>query len=399
MKLEMAKFLQETVQEIADKERHPNVAQSTVDFTEAFRKTRLTGEPLSFDQIVSLSRRISDAITIENIPRAQLVSLCKYMSINAFGTDSFLRFQIRSRMKQIRRDDELIDQEGVESLTEDELVHACHSRGIKSIGTVSRAHLVSELKQWLDLHLRTEIPSVLLILSRALTLNAEDVQPAEALQSAIQSLPEEVVGEVKLEASEQAGDRTEALEQKLQVLEQQEDLIAEELAQESEAREVAQDEGKAPEAIENLSEAISVLSGTDPVLEEKSQLEELKEDIAEFNEDVRTKTTKVIEEQVKKLVDDIDSELKKFTDEVGSRLQVVQADENGQLTTEQIDKILSAIRASRVDKDRIAKIIKEFDTDGDGKVFVADILRLAQEAEEQEGEGVLLEDKEEKTQV
>ncbi len=40
--------------------------------------------------------------------------MCRYMGLNAFGTDNFLRGAIRSRLLHIRRDDQLIESEGVD---------------------------------------------------------------------------------------------------------------------------------------------------------------------------------------------------------------------------------------------------------------------------------------------
>lgn len=192
VKIEMAKFLQETLEQMAVVNTDNTKLDLAKKFSETFRKARVTGEPLSIEEIVDVSRRLSDTITLENIPRPQLVGICRFLSINAFGTDNFLRYQIRNRMQKLRLDDEMIDQENVDSLTLDELRAACHSRGIRIIG-VAEAKLKRELKQWLHLNLKTEIPSVMLILARAFIIQDPGLEPQEALQSAIMSLPEHVV--------------------------------------------------------------------------------------------------------------------------------------------------------------------------------------------------------------
>lgn len=48
-----------------------------------------------------------DDLTLDNLSRPQLISTCRYMNVNAFGTDNFLRHTIRSRMNTIRRDDKV----------------------------------------------------------------------------------------------------------------------------------------------------------------------------------------------------------------------------------------------------------------------------------------------------
>ncbi len=318
----MAKFLQDTVSQMAIVSKNSENLSLAKEFSEAFRKARMTGEALSSHEIIVLTKGLSDTITLENLPRAQLVSICRYMSLNAFGTDGFLRYQIRKRMKEIKADDELIDEEGIENLTFDELVSACHSRGIKSVGKISRARLETELKQWLELHLRSEVPSVLLILSRALTMQDPEMEPVEALQNVIMSLPEHVVEEAKLEASEIIGDSSNNYKQKLHVLEQQEGMIAEELAQEE--KEKAQRASQAivgeitPEEAERISMAISELS---PLSHEKEELKELKEDVADFKEEANelkqaseenlqvSKEADVLEGQIENLIADIDVDI------------------------------------------------------------------------------------------
>lgn len=111
------------------------------------------------------------------------------MNINAFGTDNFLRYTIRSRMRQIKEDDkvcrnpltrspasanprhlQVIESEGLQALSLPELQHACQSRGIRTIN-VSEEHLRSELAQWVDLHVNRGLSGTLLILSKAFGFN------------------------------------------------------------------------------------------------------------------------------------------------------------------------------------------------------------------------------------
>lgn len=399
----MAKFLQETVESMAvvSQNSTPEAMARAKDFSEAFRKVRITGEPLKDEEIISLAKQLSDTITLENLPRAQVVSICRYMGINAFGTDNFLRFQIRNRMKRIRSDDEMIDKEGVSDLTYDELVHACNSRGIRSIGAVTRAKLEGELRQWLELHLRSEIPSVLLILSRALTFHEPDMDTEEALQNVIMTLPEHVVDEAKLEVSEAAGDSTNSYKQKLQILERQEDLIAEELEQERVEKENRKPDDISTEAVETLSEAISVLSSPSPATQEKAELEELKDDVENYKEDVSelkelshnqldvTKTAKKLENQIDRLISDVETELAKYEMDLGDKNQLFKPDENGQLTVAQLESICKMLKNKEVSQEKLTEILKKFDADGDGKIFVEDIIKLAVSAQDQEGSGVI----------
>jgi hypothetical protein len=161
------------------------------------------------------------------------------MNINAFGTDNFLRFQIRNRMRQIKADDKVIQQEGIESLTIQELSAACQSRGIRSIGT-SPGRLRDELAQWLDLHLNHHVPSTLLILSRAFSYTDRGMTTEEALKATFNSLPDNLVNEAELQVLEQVGAST--YKQKLDVLEQQQELIEDESEQEEKEAKARQEQ-------------------------------------------------------------------------------------------------------------------------------------------------------------
>ncbi|KAF9132923.1 hypothetical protein BGW39_011011 [Mortierella sp. 14UC] len=229
MRLEMAKFLQETIEEsgIPGSQR----AEAVKEFGDFFRKVRTTGEQASTDELIRVAKLFHDELTLDNLSRPQLVSMCRYMNLNAFGTDNFLRYQIRNKMASIKQDDKLIMAEGVDSLTTRELQAACQSRGIRT-GGVSPARLRSELSQWLELNLTYAIPSSLLILSRAFSFSdSKDLAtPVEALQATLSSLPDSLLTETELHVSELEGAAT--AQQKLEVLEQQEELIADEKAQE-----------------------------------------------------------------------------------------------------------------------------------------------------------------------
>jgi len=77
-----------------------------------------------------------DDLTLDNLSRPQLVGMCRYMNLSSFGTDAMLRYNIRYRMRQIKRDDRAISYEGVDSLSVPELQMACASRGIRKFPPV-----------------------------------------------------------------------------------------------------------------------------------------------------------------------------------------------------------------------------------------------------------------------
>lgn len=121
------------------------------------------------------------------------------MGINAFGTDNYLRGTIRTRLLNLRRDDQLIAGEGVDELSTSELQAACQSRGIRTSG-VSPARLREELTTWIDLHLNNRVSGVLLVLARAFqfdrSVGDDEVGKStiiRSLESVLSGLPDNLV--------------------------------------------------------------------------------------------------------------------------------------------------------------------------------------------------------------
>ncbi|KAJ2802433.1 LETM1 domain-containing protein ylh47, partial [Coemansia furcata] len=144
------------------------LTEGSVEGTSEFLdKIRSSSERVSTNDLVRVAHIFEDELTLDNLSRPQLVSICRFMGVNAFGTDNYLRYQITNRMRYIRADDKVINGEGIDSLSVPELQSACQSRGVRIIG-VSPARMREELTQWIELHLEHNIPSTLLILSRIL---------------------------------------------------------------------------------------------------------------------------------------------------------------------------------------------------------------------------------------
>jgi LETM1 and EF-hand domain-containing protein 1 len=244
VRIEMARFLQETIAESgtsssssasSGKEPTNGGGQEFINF---FRKVRMTGEQASTEDLLKIASKFEDELTLDNLSRPQLVSMCRYMNINAFGTDNFLRFNIRNRMRQIKMDDKVIEQEGIDNLTLIELNNACAARGIRTIGN-TQSRLRDELKQWLELHLEHKVPSTLLILSRAFSYTDANMSSDDALRATFNSLPDNLVNEAELHVMELIGAST--YKQKLDVLEQQEELIEDETEQEEKEEKARQE--------------------------------------------------------------------------------------------------------------------------------------------------------------
>ncbi|XP_069779873.1 mitochondrial proton/calcium exchanger protein isoform X4 [Narcine bancroftii] len=199
VKLEMAKFLQDTIEEIALRNKAAK-GDVTKDFSTFFQKIRDSGERPSNEEIMRFSKLFEDDLTLDNLTRPQLVALCKLLELQSMGTNNFLRFQLIMKLRAIRADDQLIAEEGVNTLNVNELQAACRTRGMRALG-VTEGRLQNQLKQWLDLHLNQQIPTSLLLLSRAMFL-PDTLSPADQLTTTLQTLPESVTKEAQVKVAE-----------------------------------------------------------------------------------------------------------------------------------------------------------------------------------------------------
>uniref|UniRef100_A0A8C9DLQ5 Leucine zipper and EF-hand containing transmembrane protein 2 n=1 Tax=Prolemur simus TaxID=1328070 RepID=A0A8C9DLQ5_PROSS len=171
-KLEMAKFLQETMTEMARRNRAKLGDASTQ--LSSYVKQVQTGHKPSTKEIVRFSKLFEDQLALEHLDRPQLVALCKLLELQTFGTNNLLRFQLLMKLKSIKADDEAIAKEGVKTLSVSELQAACRARGMRSLG-LTEEQLQQQLTEWQDLHLKENVPPSLLLLSR--TFYLIDVKP------------------------------------------------------------------------------------------------------------------------------------------------------------------------------------------------------------------------------
>ncbi|MCJ1252631.1 hypothetical protein MMC24_000437 [Lignoscripta atroalba] len=233
---EVSSFLRNTLRETGLPVSVANAQKE--EFTEFFRKVRATGESPTHADVIKVCKIFKDDLTLDNLSRPQLVGMCRYMNLNTFGTDMMLRYQIRHRMRQIKRDDRAISFEGVESLSVPELQMACASRGLRTHG-MSPGRLRDDLQMWLDLRLKYGVPSTLLVLSNAFMYtqgkDSEISSQIDALQAVLSSIPEELFHEIELEVHTAEGAATN--KQRLEVLKEQQDLIEEENEQNNENQE------------------------------------------------------------------------------------------------------------------------------------------------------------------
>jgi hypothetical protein len=229
-------------------------AASMLEFLEKARN----GEMVPPDVIVQYAHFFKDDLTLDNMPRMQLINMCKYMSIPPYGADSFLRFQLRHKIRTLKEDDQRILWEGIDALTKMELREACQERGMRSTGMSKEAYKRS-LQQWLDLSVNKNVPISLLIMSRIFFLQEEflapstddDTKSVTGLADAISGLDKEVWNEVILEVatSEERKSSPDVRKIKLEVLDYQNEKIREEQAEREAAtkKKESSNKGEVPE--------------------------------------------------------------------------------------------------------------------------------------------------------
>lgn len=76
------------------------------------------------------------------------------MGLSPFGTDNFLRSRLRAHLGAIKRDDQVIREEGVSTMTFEELKQASRARGMRTpYGEGAKLFMERQLEEWLELSL------------------------------------------------------------------------------------------------------------------------------------------------------------------------------------------------------------------------------------------------------
>ncbi|CAH1259178.1 LETM1 [Branchiostoma lanceolatum] len=191
-RLDTARFLLKTMEELpVETRRRSSGRKSVEDFIQFMDGLRQSGEPAPTEEILKYSKLFEDEMTLDNMEHPSLVALCKLLQLQPIGTNNFLRFQLRMRLRTIKADDKMIQRDGINTLTANELQVACRARGMRALG-LSEDRLRFQLSQWLDLHLNEEVPTSLLLLSRVLYL-PDNLPAADQLQATLSVLPESIV--------------------------------------------------------------------------------------------------------------------------------------------------------------------------------------------------------------
>lgn len=440
VKLEMAKFLQETLDDMAVQHKD-HYSQMAKEFSEWFHKVRTSGEQVSNKEIMKFSKLFEDEITLDSLSRSQLVALCRVLEVQTLGTNNLLRFQLRMKLRSLAADDKMIQKEGVDSLSLSEVQQACRARGMRAYG-VSEQRLRSQLKQWLDLSLNEKVPPSLLLLSRALML-PETIPTEDKLKATISSLPETLITQTKAAIGEKEGKIDNKI--KLEVLKEEERKVKEERLEQREAkkkeekREVLED--KAPvinvtatpelkdtakvitptvkvadtttkkeehivsKDLQALEEALDEISKDKKFIVEKGEIEELKEQMSDYQEDVQelkkavaeqpkpeikeSKAAQRLYKRVNKMINKMDAvltQLESKEKQLKKDLEVKDVDKAAADKKKEellkIDDIMVAIRKIKDVPDesrlqQIKNVLGKIDDDRDGSIKVEDVLKVS----------------------
>lgn len=202
-------------------------------FNQFYQHVRETGEPESRQQLIQVARLFKDDTVLDNVTRSYLVALAKYINLQPFGTDVMLRYRIRYKMLELKKDDLSIYYEGVEQLSSAELFNACASRGIKC-SNVEESVLRDNLRIWLNMRLKDKIPSTLLIMATAYNYGEVTSKKSlyDALCDVLSGIPDELYHEVKVNV---VREDDVSPKQKLVQLKEQEEIMKEEEQQEKNA--------------------------------------------------------------------------------------------------------------------------------------------------------------------
>lgn len=433
VKLEMAKFLQDTIEEIALRNKAA-LGNVTEEFSTFFQKIRDSGERPSNEQILKFSKLFEDELTLDNLTRPQLVALCRLLELQSIGTNNFLRFQLIMKLRAIRADDKLISEEGVDSLSVTEVQAACRVRGMRSLG-VTEQRLREQLGQWLELHLKQQIPTSLLLLSRAMYL-PDTLSPADQLKTTLQTLPDMVTKEAQMMAAEVELSKVDN-KTKVETTLQEQAAIQQENKEREEERERDAEVARANQAaaaaaasseaeilrdtaplveghkveeitkeeIDLLSDACSKLKEQKKLLTlEKEELEELKDDVQEYNEDLEeikkelsmsgqeealeeSKASKRLSKRVNRMIGRIDKiilELEKDKVILDGQMDSGTTPPVGLFYTFRenlisIDELIVVMRQiQNIPEHKLLSIAEALDDNKDGKIDIDDVIKVVE---------------------
>jgi LETM1 and EF-hand domain-containing protein 1, mitochondrial len=100
MRLAMAGFMKDMLREMAKDVAKKGTEASAAEVTSFVEKAKL-GNMVNED-IFKFAKVFRDDLTLDNMSRTQLVTMCTFMNIQPYGADAFIRFKLRSHIRDIQ---------------------------------------------------------------------------------------------------------------------------------------------------------------------------------------------------------------------------------------------------------------------------------------------------------
>ncbi|ORX47318.1 hypothetical protein BCR36DRAFT_584832 [Piromyces finnis] len=119
------------------------------------------------NKVLQLDDMVMRQFDVDSLSWWHLKSCAGYLGLFGLLPKSILKIRIDEYLEYIKSDDEFICEEGIESLTLDELRQANEQRGFNSLG-LTKEKLISNLTHWIDFYCnneKVEIPRTVMILS------------------------------------------------------------------------------------------------------------------------------------------------------------------------------------------------------------------------------------------
>ncbi|GMH33776.1 hypothetical protein BSKO_01610 [Bryopsis sp. KO-2023] len=300
VKLEVARFLQDTVAVMARdlKKKRTGETQASAAELYQFMKEIRGGKPVDSTDIIRFAQLFNDEMTLDNLERVQLVSMCQFVGLSPFGTDNFLRTRLRAHLGGIKRDDRDIRSEGIESMTLEELKQACRARGMRTpYGEGARQFMERQMEEWLEHSLDRALPSSLLLLSRAFTVTLPTQDQKKKKQIQLDNI-KQTLSTLPPETFLTEGD-VEDNKSKLEYLKREEKLIQEE-AEARRAEELKVEEEVVPESTATAQEMAA--STTAATIFQAAEAQLLKDALDESDEERALKLAATREAKLKKVL-------------------------------------------------------------------------------------------------
>lgn len=438
VRIEMVKFLQKTLDEMAVQHKE-HKSEEAKQFDMFFQKIKNPNEYASNEEIIKYAKRFEDEITLDSLSREQLIALCRVLELNTVGTTSFLRFQLRMKLRSLTTDDRVIAREGVSSLDLWELQQACKSRGMRAYG-LTEERMRTQLQEWIDLSLNEKVPPTLLLLSRTMLLSDDSIT-TDKLKETLRKLPDSLATQTKAAIGEREGkidNKTQIeiiKEEERKIKEEREEEREEERAKAKVKVETEPEMGEMAEVMKEsdpicsernmiiqaeenekrmeeeksisskdvalLNEALKTLSTDKKMLVEKEAIKEIKEELEEYKEDVKelkevgkavqepvaeSRAAKMLFKKVNRMIGQLDKVLDDFESKHKQQLQEERKADIAAKHEEEflhIDELVQTIKKLKQTSDeskltQIVNVLSKLDTDKDGVITVDEVLKVVE---------------------